>query len=114
MGLVILWFVVGTNAVRMAAPAGRGVLVAVCVLFLVLGLTLLARSGQATDRLLSIAALANATGAFVIAFWMLAGWSQFSLAGRLLAGVSAAGWLLLAIGELLATLASDRPIRART
>lgn len=98
----------------MAAPANGGVIGAIAILLLLIGTVLLAVSRRPTDRLLSSVALANATSAFVLAFWLLAGWSYFSALGRLLVAVTVAGLVLLAIGELLATMAGDRPIRPRT
>jgi hypothetical protein len=99
---------------RMAAPASPRVIGVLAVLLLLVGVMLLAISRRPTDRLLSSVALANATSAFVLAFWLLAGWTYFSALGRLVVGVAVTGLVLLAIGELLATMAGAGPIRART
>jgi len=95
-------------------PVNAVLLIGLSVVLAIVGLALLGLASQPTDRRLSIVALGNTSVAFVLAFWVLARWAQFSVGGRLAMGLTVAAFLVLAVGELLGTLAGETPIRART
>ena len=88
----------------MPSPAAPIIVVAISLLLVALGIALVLLAARPTDRVLSSVALANTSIAFVLAFWMLAGWSRFSIGGRLVVALTVTGFLALAVGELLGTL----------
>lgn len=98
----------------MPAPAGLMVLVAASIVLLISGIALLLLARRPSDRVLSSVALGNTSVAFVVAFWMLAGWTRFSVSGRLLVAVTVAAFLSLAVGELLATFEDESLSRVQT
>ncbi|HEX3629571.1 MAG TPA: hypothetical protein VHW91_03805 [Candidatus Dormibacteraeota bacterium] len=91
----------------MPAPANHPVIAGVAVLLLVIAGGLLGVARRPTERLISMVALANATSGIVIAFWLVAGWTAFSASGRVLTVATAAGLIVLAVGELAATMVSS-------
>lgn len=98
----------------MAPPANRGLVIAAAVILGVAGIALQPVRAQPSDRFLSVVALSNTSLAFVLAFWALARWSQFSVSGRLVVAITVAGSLGLAVAELLGTLEEEPASRART
>jgi hypothetical protein len=98
----------------MATPATPIVLLIASLLLAVGGIALLLLVPRSTDRVLSSVALGNTSIAFVLAFWMLARWNQFSIAGRVVVALTVAAFLAVAVDELLGTFEEEGPTRART
>lgn len=89
-------------------------LVAASIVLLISGMALLLLARRPSDRVLSSVALGNTSVAFVVAFWLLAGWTRFSVRGRLLVAVTVTAFLALAVGELLATFEDESLSRVQT
>jgi peptidoglycan/LPS O-acetylase OafA/YrhL len=104
LGVVLLLTSIINQQSIMPAPASRGLLILVAVLLLIIAVILFALSRIATDRMLATIALANATSAILLAFWLAAAWSSFPTAGRLLLLATIAGLLLLGVAELATTM----------
>ena len=104
---------VAPGNLRMADPASPIILIAVSVVLAIVGIALLLLVPRASDRVLGSVALGNTSLAFVLAFWMLARWNQFSVGGRVVVALTVTGFLALAVDELLGTF-EEAPTRART
>ena len=104
LGLLLLIMGVANPDLRMAPPASRGVIIAIAILLLVVAFVLVMLTRSPSSKIVSAVALGNVTSGFVLAFWLIAGWPQFSAIGQLIVVVTIAGLLLLAIAELLSTM----------
>lgn len=98
----------------MAWPATPIAVISVSIVLALVGIALLLLVPRPIDRVLSSVALGNTSVAFVLAFWMLARWNQFSVGGRVVVALSLTAFLALAVVELLGTLEEERPTRVRT
>lgn len=99
---------IANTGLAMAPPASRGVIIAIGILLLIVAFVLLLLTRSTSSTIVSAVALANVTSAFVLSFWLIGRWSQFSTSGQAVVTATVVGLLLLAIAELLST------IRART
>jgi hypothetical protein len=106
LGILLLVLAIGGRIV-MAAPANRPAIVLIAVLLLMIAAVLLLLIPLASSKLLSLVALANVSAAFVIAFWLIATWRNFSSTGHLVVSATTAGLIVVAIVELLSTLKAE-------
>lgn len=89
-----------SDALVMAGPASRPIIIGFGVLLLPAGVVLLAVWRRLSTLMLRGLAVVNAASGLVIGAWLMTSWAGFSQLGRALAGVTAAGLIVLAIAEL--------------